>query len=114
MITELTQKFLEIFAWADVTLDTKQTLAYGLGVFSMYVPKETFPLAQVFTVLNSMVSASDAFSEEKAVASESALGAIGKLIYFQRDGTIVNDAVVNGFLSKIPFRYEETEAQTTH
>lgn len=38
MITELTQKFLEIFAWADVTLDTKQTLAYGLGVFSMYVP----------------------------------------------------------------------------
>ena len=82
MITELTQKFLEIFAWSEVTTDTKQTLAYGLGVFSMYVPKENFPLAQVFQALNSMVSAADAFSEEKAVSSESALGAIGKLVYF--------------------------------
>jgi hypothetical protein len=37
------------------------------------------------TALNSMISASDAFSEDNVVATESALGALGRVIYFQRD-----------------------------
>ena len=80
----------------------------------MFVPQGTYPLAATFSALNTLVSAADAFSEENAVATESALGAVGKLIYFQKEGTVVTDAVVNAFLSKLPFRYEETEAQYTH
>ena len=114
MIAELTNKFLEIFNWTGATTDVKQTLTYGMGVFSMFVPKGTFPTAAVFQALNSMVSAPDAFSEENAVATESALGAVGKLVYFQKDGAVVIDAVTIGFLSKLPFKFEETEAQTTH
>lgn len=61
-----------------------------------------------------MISAADAFSEDNIVATESALGALGKVIYFQRDNNIVNDNVVNAFLSKLPLKNEEEEAQKSH
>jgi hypothetical protein len=83
MISELNNKFLEIFNQTE-SMDVKQTLSYGMGVFSMYIPKGTYTtvLGNVFTAINSMVSAADAFSEDNIVATESALGAIGKMIYF--------------------------------
>lgn len=37
MITELNTKFLEIFN-STTSMDVKQTLSYGFGVFSMYIP----------------------------------------------------------------------------
>jgi hypothetical protein len=61
-----------------------------------------------------MVSAADAFSEDNIIATESALGALGKMIYFQKDNSTINDNVVNIFLSKLPFESEETEAKSTH
>ncbi len=57
-----------------------------------------------------MISAADAFSEDNVVATESALGALGKVIYFQRDNNIINDNVVNTFLSKLPLTNEQEEA----
>jgi hypothetical protein len=48
----------------------------------MFIPKGTFPVAAVFQSLNTLVSAADAFYEDNAIATESALGAVGKLIYF--------------------------------
>lgn len=64
--------------------------------------------------LNSMIAASDAFSEDNVIATESALGALGKIIYSQRDNTIITDAVVTKFISHLPLTHEEEEAKKTH
>ncbi len=57
-----------------------------------------------------MVSASEAFSEDNIVATESAIGAMGKVIYTQKDDNIITDAVVNSFLTLLPLKHEEEEA----
>ena len=41
-----------------------------------------------------MITAASAFDEENVVATESALGALGKVIYFQKDNNLINDSVV--------------------
>jgi hypothetical protein len=41
MITELNTKFLEIFNTTE-SMDVKQTLVYGMGVFAMFIPNETY------------------------------------------------------------------------
>lgn len=61
-----------------------------------------------------MIAAPDAFEEENIVATESALGALAKLTYFHKDGTMITDSVVQGMLSKFPLKNEEEEAQKSH
>ena len=41
MITELNNKFLEIFKNTD-SMDVKQTLSYGFGVFAMFIPTASY------------------------------------------------------------------------
>jgi hypothetical protein len=41
-----------------------------------------------------MITAPTAFDEENVVATESALGALGKVIYFQKDNVLITDTVV--------------------
>ena len=53
-------------------------------------------------------------SEDKAVATENAIGALGKVIYFQKDNKIVTDQTVTFFLSKLPLVNEEEEANKSH
>lgn len=65
-----------------------------MGFFAMYIPSDTYKvnlLPQVFTALNTIISVQDAFSEDNVVATESALGALGRIIYFQRDNNIINE-----------------------
>ena len=55
--------------------------------------------------------------EDNLVATESALGALGKLIYFQRQtlpSIITDQVVIEGFLNKLPLLNEEEEAQKSH
>jgi hypothetical protein len=115
MISELNNKFYEIFINTDSN-DVKQTLAYGFGVFAMFIPSNTYAgvLSNIINALNSMISAADAFSDDKVVATETAIGALGKVIYFQKEGNVITDAVVNAFLEKLPLTNEEEEAQKTH
>lgn len=115
MIAELAAKFLEIFKEEEVaTMDVKQTLSYGLGIFAMHLPSQTFAglAPRVVEALSSMIQAPDAFSEDNVVATESALGGFGRVIYFQRQA--VPDSVVNAFLEKLPLTHEEEEAQKSH
>lgn len=41
MITELNNKFFEIFKNTE-SMDVKQTLSYGFGVFAMFIPAATY------------------------------------------------------------------------
>jgi hypothetical protein len=71
---------------------------------------------QIIQALNSVISAPEAFEEDNLVSTESAIGALGRLITFQRQSapSLINDAVVSAFLDKLPLKSEEEEAQKTH
>lgn len=51
MINELNAKYLEIFKWTQ-SIDVKQTLSYGIGVFSMFISNKTYAssIANVYNV----------------------------------------------------------------
>ena len=57
-----------------------------------------------------MVKDKDAYEEENVVATENAVGALGKVIYYQRDNSIINDDIVSIFLKALPLKNEEEEA----
>ena len=61
-----------------------------------------------------MISEEDAFEDEKIVASETAVGALGKIIYFHKDNQTINDEGVILFLGKLPLTSEEEEATKSH
>lgn len=115
MLAELNAKFLEIFNSTE-SMDVKQTLSYGFGVFATHLTPAAYQavLPQVFGALQSMIAHAEAFSEDNVVATESALGALGKMVYFQRDEQVINDQVVSLFLSKLPLTNEQEEAQKSH
>lgn len=62
----------------------------------------------------SVIFAEDAEEDENIVATENAVGALGKVIYFQKDNNVVTDETVKKFLSKLPLTSEEEEAQKSH
>ena len=41
MIIELNNKFIDIFKWTK-SMDVKQTLSYGMGVFSMFIQQSNY------------------------------------------------------------------------
>lgn len=87
-----------------------------MGVFATHIPTSLYgaQLPKVLKCLNEMISDEEAFNEENVIATESALGALGKVIYFQKDNNMVNDAMVNEFLKKLPLTHEEEEACKSH
>ena len=91
MIVELNSKFIEIFNSSEeiATIDVKQTLSYGMGVFAMHITPTIYSaiVPQTLAALNSMISAPEAFSQDNVVSTESALGALGKVVYFQRQAS---------------------------
>jgi hypothetical protein len=120
MITELNSKFLEIFNSGEevATTDVKQTLTTGFGIFAMHIPTANYGAIapQILQALNSVISDSQAFEEDNVIATESAIGALGRIIMFQRQAApaLITDSVFSTFLDKLPLKHEEEEAQKTH
>ena len=60
MITELNAKYLEIFNSGDdvATMDVKQTLTTGFGIFATHIPSATYAgvAPQILQALNSVIS----------------------------------------------------------
>jgi hypothetical protein len=112
MMHDLAVKYLEIFNGA--TTDVKQTLAYGLGVFCYHLPSEIAAtiVPQTLLALQTMISAPDAFGENLVISTESALGAVGKLIYSHKE--LIPEGVVLAFLERLPLTHEQEEAQKSH
>ena len=115
MNVELSNKFMEIFKWTD-SIDVKQTLSYGMGIFASHIPQTSYAkiLPNTFQAVISMITAQDAYEDENIVATETAVGALGKLIYKHKDNQIINDQSVLLFCTKLPLVAEEEEATKTH
>ena len=90
-------------------MDLKQTLSYGFGVFASCIDKQKYKGA--LKAINSMINDKDAFSDDNVVATESAIGALGKIIYAQKDNSNnIKEDLIKLFLSKLPLTHEEEEA----
>ena len=59
----------------------------------MYLPVETYKpyMKNLVNGLVNMIKNKEAFSDENIVATENAVGALGKVIYFHRDNNIMGD-----------------------
>lgn len=66
-------------------------------------------------ILSNTITASDAFSEDKAICTDNAIGALGKIAIYQG---IPNDATSNQVLTKflelLPLKNDSDEAQAIH
>ena len=94
-----------------------QSIAYGVGVVAQRGSKQQFVdyLAPTFDLLNKILSEADCReNEDKAIATECAIGALGKLVYFQFDGALVTDKVASTFIGLLPLIAEPEEAQNVH
>ena len=94
-------------------MDLKQTLSYGFGVFASCIDKQKYKgaIKGVLKAINSMINDKDAFSDDNVVATESAIGALGKIIYAQKDNSNnIKEDLIKLFLSKLPLTHEEEEA----
>jgi len=84
----------------------------------MHIPSASYAslAPQTLQAINSVITDSKAFEEDNIVATESALGALGRIIIFQRESApaLVTDSVVASFLDCLPLKNEEEEAQKTH
>jgi len=64
----------------------------------MYLPSNLYSsnVGVVLKCLNSMINDEEAFEEDNVVATESAIGALGKLIYFHKQTSpqILTDSVI--------------------
>lgn len=83
MLLELNTKYLEIFKWTD-SMDVKQTVSYGMGVFAMFITPTAYKpiIKESYNAVISMINNKEAFEEDNVVATETAIGALGKMIYF--------------------------------
>ena len=95
--------------------DVIQSAAYGLGLVAQYAPaqfKEILPAT--IEALAKVIQEKDSRSEEKAIATECAIGAVGKIVLFNYDGGIVGQTMVQQYLALLPLKAESEEAQNVH
>jgi len=113
--SQITQLYLSIFQKTE-SGDPQQSLIYGLGVVAQKTPKATFaPLLQASVNAGfQMVYHGDAFSDERKIATETAIGALVKFAVFQYDNVVINDDAVRKILGFLPLVNEPEEAQNTH
>lgn len=96
--------------------DVKNTVAYGFGEFGYFLPKDKFAqfLPRACGLIKSITAKDGAFTDERIIATENAMGALAKLAYKQMDGTNVTEDDLIGILGQMPFKSDECESQKTH
>eukprot|EP01017_Pseudomicrothorax_dubius_P042951 TRINITY_DN7083_c0_g1_i3.p1 TRINITY_DN7083_c0_g1~~TRINITY_DN7083_c0_g1_i3.p1 ORF type:complete len:317 (+),score=105.15 TRINITY_DN7083_c0_g1_i3:61-951(+) len=113
---EIAKKFLSLTENQESD-DIIQSIGYGFGVFAMKADKAAFApfKSSILQFIAKTVSASDAFSEEKAVSTECVVGALGKVGLYQYDSNdgVSQEALVK-FVELLPLKNEPEEAQNVH
>ena len=98
----------------EVDRDLVQTCVYGMGLLALKMPAESFPLANVFAVIE-WIYAQDFKTEkgERAECSENATSTFGRCLYFH-GANISAEAAAQGFFDRLPLTTDTEEAQPTH
>ena len=101
----------------QTNLDILQSTVYGFGVIAKRMDQISYSAYknEALGILSSIITASDAFSEEKAICTDNAIGALGKIAIYQgqaNDNT--STQVLNKFLELLPLKNDSDEAQAIH
>jgi len=115
-VTEITPIFLN-FCQTSENLDILQSAAYGLGVIATKIDKSSFKTAkqEFITVLSNIIMHQNAYTEERVVATECAIGALGRIAVYQGEPSDkLSQEVLMKFLQLLPLKHEPEEAQNVH
>jgi hypothetical protein len=105
------------FASSQKNLDILQSSVYGIGAVAKRMDQRTFSdfKFECLTLLSNIITASDAFSEDKCICTDNTIGALGKIAIYQG---VANDStsaqVLNKFLELLPLKNDSDEAQAIH
>ena len=107
-------KFFEIYEnhKNNEDRDVIQSASFGFGVIASRLPPEQYaPYAErIFGVLEEVINVPDNMSEDNSYATENAISSLLKLVYYQRDGTIVTDQHTKKYLGYLPLKEDLDEA----
>ena len=113
---EAIKKFLE-FCKNPGSNDILHSAVYGLGVISKKMDKGAFKQirGEILQTISEIVTAKDAFSEDKASITENAIGALGKIALYQSEkNDKISEEILLKFLQFLPLKNDFEEAQAVH
>jgi hypothetical protein len=68
-------------------------------------------LQTIFEKLEAVINIPDNMSEDNSYATENSISSVLKLIYHQKDGTLITDETVKKYLDMLPLKEDLEEAQ---
>jgi len=115
-INEITPMFLELCQNSQ-DLDILQSAVYGLGVIAIRMNKNDFKAVktQFATAISNIIMHPEAYGEKRAVCTECAVGALGRMAMYQGEaGDKMSQEILMKFLQLLPLKHEAEEAQYVH
>eukprot|EP00286_Rhodomonas_abbreviata_P029484 CAMPEP_0181305524 /NCGR_PEP_ID=MMETSP1101-20121128/9780_1 /TAXON_ID=46948 /ORGANISM="Rhodomonas abbreviata, Strain Caron Lab Isolate" /LENGTH=1099 /DNA_ID=CAMNT_0023411455 /DNA_START=102 /DNA_END=3401 /DNA_ORIENTATION=- len=100
---------------ADVSPEVRQAAVYGLGVCANFGGPQFAPMApQVMQRIQAMMEEAGSRGEEKVLATDNAVSALGKVIEYQEEAIGDRNAAVAAFLQYLPITGDEEEGVLVH
>jgi len=115
-VGEATKKFLEL-SKKDDSIDIMHSAVYGLGVIAKRMDKSNFKSIQgdILQVISDIITANDAYSEDKASLTENAISSLGKVALYQSEKSDkFSEDLMLKFLQLLPLKNDFEEAQNVH
>ena len=110
-------KYFINFCHEALNLDIVQSAVFGIGVIAKRMDQHSFSQYknECLQIIASIITAPDAYSEEKAVCTDNAVGALGKIALYQsQTNDKVSEEVLLKFLQLLPLKNDSEEAQAVH
>ena len=113
--TYIPRLFELLEAEAQDDIDLQQNIAYILGVVAhRATPAQFKPMAEmVSNKLISLITHPEAKDDDRIIATETFVGALGKVALFQKS-TLNEETVRNLYFQNLPLKAETEEALTAH
>jgi hypothetical protein len=71
--------------------------------------------SEVLEIIANLITAPDAYSDEKAYCTDNAIGALGKIALYQSESNDkLSEEILLKFLQLLPLKNDSEEAQTVH
>lgn len=115
-VQQATLKLME-YAKKPASTSILQSAVFGLGTACRRMNSQSFMQIRddILQIISNIVTAKDAFSESKAEATENAIGALGKIAFFQfQKNDKISEEVMLKFLQLLPLKNDFEEAQMVH
>lgn len=110
------EKFIECIKTYPDDHGLIQSAGYGLGAIARRAPQGHCPhIAQILQTFKALIDRPESRTDEDmAESTDNIIGALGKAVLFQYDGSMIGVPAVKEYLSLLPLFTDEEEAQAVH